>query len=266
MTDQILLDIRDNVAWITFNRPEARNALSIEMREAMVKMTGDLDADDSVRCVVLRGAGKSFLAGGDVKAMYDATQSMSAEERQKQRMVSMHVTDYRIQALRRMRKPVIASVHGACAGGGLSLVGAADLAIAAEGTVFTFAFSKIGISPDGGSSYFLPRMMGMKKAFELAFLCDRFDAETAKEIGLVNWVVPADELAAETEKLAKRLASGATLALGRTKALFNASLNNTIEQQMALETQYLAESMATEDHVEGVTAFVEKRPANFKGR
>ncbi|MCG8546796.1 MAG: enoyl-CoA hydratase [Alphaproteobacteria bacterium] len=266
MTDQILVDISDNVAWITFNRPEARNALSLEMRESLVGILHDLETDESVRCVVMRGAGKSFLAGGDVKTMYEATQTLTPEERFKRRVHSMHVTDYRIQALRRMPKPVLASVHGACAGGGMSLVGAADLAIAAEDTVFTFAFSKIGISPDGGSSYFLPRMMGMKKAFELAFMSDRFDAETAREIGLVNWVVPADQLEAETAKIAKRLASGATKAFGNTKALFNASLNNTIEQQLALETRSLAECMATEDHAEGVTAFVEKRPAVFKGR
>lgn len=266
MTDKILVDISDNIAWITFNRPEARNALDLEMREAFVGILADLEQDESVRCLVLRGAGKSFLAGGDVKTMYEATQSMTAEERYTQRLHSMHVTDYRIQALRRMPKPVLASVHGACAGGGLSLVGACDLAIAAEGTKFTFAFSKIGISPDGGSSFFLPRMMGMKKAFELAFLSDLFEADTAREIGLVNWVVPQDKLAVETEKIAKRLASSATKALGNTKALLNASLNNTIEQQMALETRSLAECMMSEDHVEGVTAFVEKRKAVFKGR
>jgi 2-(1,2-epoxy-1,2-dihydrophenyl)acetyl-CoA isomerase len=266
MTDQILLDIRDNVAWITFNRPEARNALNAEMRDALVGIVADLEVDDSVRCVVMRGAGKSFVAGGDVKAMHEATRTMDAEERYKRRLHSMHNTDYRIQALRRMPKPVIASVHGSCAGGGMSLVGASDLAIAAEGTIFTFAFSRIGISPDGGSSYFLPRMMGMKKAFELAYLSERFGAETAREIGLVNWVVPADQLEAETENLAARLAGGATQAFGRTKALFNASLNNTIEQQMKMETRCLAESMMTEDHVEGVTAFVEKRNPVFKGR
>lgn len=266
MTDKILVDISDNIAWITFNRPEARNALDLEMREAFVGILADLEQDDSVRCLVIRGAGKSFLAGGDVKTMYEATQSMTAEERYKQRLHSMHVTDYRIQTLRRMPKPVLASVHGACAGGGLSLVGACDLAIAAEGTKFTFAFSKIGVSPDGGSSFFLPRLMGMKKAFELAFLSDLFDADTAQEIGLVNWVVPQDKLAEETERIAKRLASSATKALGNTKALLNASLTNTIEQQMTLETRSLAECMMSDDHVEGVTAFVEKRKAVFKGR
>jgi len=266
MTDKILVDISDNIAWITFNRPEARNALDLEMREAFVGILADLEQDDAVRCLVLRGAGKSFLAGGDVKTMYEATQSMTAEERYKQRLHSMHVTDYRIQTLRRMPKPVLASVHGACAGGGLSLLGACDLAIAAEGTKFTFAFSKIGVSPDGGSSFFLPRMMGMKKAFELAFLSDLFDVDTAQEIGLVNWVVPQEKLAEETEKIAKRLANSATKALGNTKALLNASLNNTIEQQMALETRSLAECMMSEDHVEGVTAFVEKRKAVFKGK
>lgn len=266
MTDHVLVDIRDNVAWVTFNRPEARNAISMEMREALVRHFADFELDPSVRCVVMRGAGEIFLAGGDVKAMHQVNRTMTPEERYKLRLHGMHYTDYRIEALRRMRKPVIASVHGACAGAGMSLVGAADLAIAAEGTRFTFAFSKIGLSPDGGSSYFLPRMMGMKKAFELAFLSELFDAETAKEIGLINWVVPADKLAEETEKLALRLANSATKALGNIKELFNKSLDNTLEQQLRAETKSFAECVTTEDHVEGVNAFVEKRKATFKGR
>lgn len=266
MTDHVLLDIRDNVAWVTFNRPEARNAISMEMRESLVGIFADLERDPSVRCVVMRGAGEAFLAGGDVKAMYEVNRSNTPEERYKKRIHGMHFTDYRIEALRRMPKPVIASVHGACAGAGVSLVGASDLAIAAEGTRFTVAFSKIGLSPDGGSSYFLPRMMGMKHALELTLLSDMFDAAKAKELGLINWVVPADKLAEETEKLARRLASGATKAYGNIKRLFNASLNNTLEQQLRAETQSFAECSMTEDHVEGVAAFVEKRKPTFKGR
>ena len=213
----------------------------------------------------MRGAGEIFLAGGDVKAMYEVNKTMSPEERHKLRLHGMHYTDYRIEALRRMRKPVIASVHGACAGAGVSLVGASDLAIAAEGTKFTFAFSKIGLSPDGGSSYFLPRMMGTKKAFELAFLSDLFDADTAEEIGLVNWVVPADKLAEETEKLALRLANSATKALGNIKQLFNASLNNTLEQQLRAETQSFAECVMTEDHDEGRQGLRREAPAKLQG-
>jgi 2-(1,2-epoxy-1,2-dihydrophenyl)acetyl-CoA isomerase len=266
MSERVLLDIRAHVAWVTFNRPEARNAIDMEMRQSLVKIFADLERDPEVRCVVMRGAGQSFLAGGDVKAMHEVNRTMTPEERYKSRIHGMHYTDYRIEAIRRMPKPVIASVHGACAGAGVSLVGASDLAIAAEGTKFTFAFSKIGLSPDGGSSYFLPRMMGMKKAFELAFLSELFDADTAKEIGLVNWVVPADKLGEETEKLALRLASSATKALGNIKRLFNASLNNTLEQQLRAETQSFSERVMTEDHVEGVNAFVEKRKATFKGR
>lgn len=266
MTEKLLVDIRDGVAWITLNRPDSLNALDPEMREAFPRVLVELEKDDAVRCVVLRGAGRAFLAGGDVKVMYEAIQTLSAEERYERRLHSMHVTDYRILALRRMPKPVIACVHGACAGAGVSLVGASDLAIAADDSVFSFAFSRIGLSPDGGSSYFLPRMMGMKKAFELAYLSDRFDAATAKEIGLVNFVVPADQLASETEKLAGRIASGATQAYAKIKKLFNASLHNSLEAQLRLETLYMAECTTTEDHVEGVTAFVEKRKPVFKGR
>jgi len=266
MTDHVLVEHRDNVAWVTFNRPEARNAISMEMRLALMDIFADIEHDPSVRCVVLRGAGKAFLAGGDVKAMYEVNQKHSPEERRKLRMHGMHYTDYRIEALRRMPKPVIASVHGACAGAGISLIGASDLAIAAEGTKFTFAFSKIGLSPDGGSSYFLPRMLGMKKAFELAFLSDLFDSEAALEMGLVNWVVPEDKMAEETEKLAVRLASAPTKALGNIKRLLNESWHNSLTQQLRAETSSFAEMVMTEDHVEGVNAFVEKRKPAFKGR
>lgn len=266
MTDHVLVDHRDGVAWVTFNRPEARNALSMEMRLALQDIFADIERDPAVRCVVMRGAGKAFLAGGDVKAMYETNNTKSPEERYKARIHGMHYTDYRIQALRRMPKPVIASVHGACAGAGISLIGASDLAIAAEGTKFTFAFSKIGLSPDGGSSYFLPRMLGMKKAFELAFLSDLFDSEAALEMGLVNWVVPEDKLAEETEKLAVRLANSPTKALGNIKRLLNASLHNSLTDQLHAETKSFAECVMTEDHVEGVTAFVEKRKPVFKGR
>jgi 2-(1,2-epoxy-1,2-dihydrophenyl)acetyl-CoA isomerase len=266
MTDHVLVDHRDGVAWVTFNRPEARNAISMEMRLALQDIFADIERDPSVRCVVMRGAGKAFLAGGDVKAMYETNKTKTPEERYKARIHGMHYTDYRIEALRRMPKPVIASVHGACAGAGISLVGASDLAIAAEGTKFTFAFSKIGLSPDGGSSYFLPRMLGMKKAFELALLSELFDSRAALEMGLVNRVVPEDELAEETEKLAVKLANSPTKALGNIKRLLNQSLHNTLTEQLRAETMSFAECVMTEDHVEGVNAFVEKRKPVFKGR
>ncbi|MEQ9124414.1 MAG: enoyl-CoA hydratase-related protein, partial [Alphaproteobacteria bacterium] len=161
---------------------------------------------------------------------------------------------------------VIASVQGAAAGFGLSLVAATDLAIAADDAVFTLAYCHIGASPDGGASYFLGRTLGMKQQMELAFLGDRFGAEKAKELGIVNWVVPKADLAAETAKLARRLAHGPTRAYANAKALFNQSNHLTMESQLQMEAERIADSMSTDDHAEGVSAFLEKRKPNFVGR
>jgi 2-(1,2-epoxy-1,2-dihydrophenyl)acetyl-CoA isomerase len=163
-----------------------------------------------------------------------------------------------------MGKPVLASVHGAVAGAGFSLMCAADLAIAAADTRFTLAYSNIGASPDGGSTYFLPRLVGYKKAMQLALLPDRFDAETANRLGLVNWVVAEDKLIEETARIARRLADGPTGAYAEAKRLINQSLD-PLNAQMEEELQAFARCARGADLKEGVTAFVEKRKPIFKG-
>jgi 2-(1,2-epoxy-1,2-dihydrophenyl)acetyl-CoA isomerase len=171
-----------------------------------------------------------------------------------------------IQALRRMDKPVLAAVHGAVAGAGMSLMLAADLAIASDDTKFTLAYARIGASPDGGSTFLLPRLVGYRKAMELALLPDRFDAEQARSLGLVNWVVPADRLAPESMAIAQRLAAGPTRAYGEAKRLFNQSLANSMESQMEDELQAFARCARSADLAEGVTSFVEKRDPIFSGK
>jgi 2-(1,2-epoxy-1,2-dihydrophenyl)acetyl-CoA isomerase len=171
-----------------------------------------------------------------------------------------------IIALRDAAKPVIASVHGAVAGAGVSLLAAADLAIAAADTQFTLAYSKIATSPDGGSTYFLPRILGTRKALELMMLSDTFDAAAALEFGLVNWVVPAPALAAETAKIVRRLVNGPTVAYGETKALVNRTFDRALDAQLHAEAQAFARCARTADLAEGVTAFVQKRKPEFKGR
>jgi 2-(1,2-epoxy-1,2-dihydrophenyl)acetyl-CoA isomerase len=171
-----------------------------------------------------------------------------------------------IIALRAAAKPVLASVHGAVAGAGVSLLAAADLAIAAAGAKFTLAYSKIATSPDGGSTYFLPRILGVRKALELMMLSETFDAATALDLGLVNRVVPDDELAAATDTLARRLAAGPTLAYGETKALVNRTFEQSLSSQLEAEAQAFARCAATADLAEGVTAFVQKRKPAFKGK
>lgn len=171
-----------------------------------------------------------------------------------------------VAALRRMDKPVVAAVQGATAGFGVSLTLAADLAIAADDAVLTLAYCHIGASPDGGSTFHLPRAVGMKRAMEIALLGERFGAEDAVRMGLVNRVVPAAELAAEAARLAGRLAQGPTAAYARTKRLLNTSLDNSLAAQLAAESESFAASTMTEDFREGVTAFLEKRPPAFQGR
>lgn len=171
-----------------------------------------------------------------------------------------------ILALRRAPKPVLASVHGAVAGAGVSLMAAADLAIAAEGTKFALAYSRIGTSPDGGATYFLPRLIGVRKALELMLLADPIDAQAALRLGIVNWVTGAERLASETESIARRLAQGATLAFAETKRLVNQCHDQTLAAQLNAEVEAFARCAATRDFAEGVAAFVEKRKPNFKGQ
>ena len=264
MTDHITLDITDGIAFITLNRPEARNALSLEMREGLGQFAAQVEFDDAVRCVVLRGAGGHFMAGGDIKRFKDM-QSSPPAQRNAEVLNGLHSLHFAIYRLRSMKKPVLASVQGAAAGAGVSLLAACDLAIAGDDAYFTLAYAHIGLSPDGSSTYFLPRMLGLRKAMELALLAERFDAAEAREMGLVNRVVPAAELEVETLKLANRLANGPTFAFGRAKALMQASLENTLERQLELEGRSLAECMGTADHAEGVDAFLEKRAPVFQG-
>jgi 2-(1,2-epoxy-1,2-dihydrophenyl)acetyl-CoA isomerase len=265
MTEAVFLQVTDGVATVTLNRPEALNALSDDMIGALVAVMTRLEADEATRCVVVRGAGDHFMAGGDIKGFHGRLAETPAE-RSAHFRAKIHKLHPAIVSMRRMPKPVVASLQGAAAGFGLSLALATDLAIASEDAYFTLAYCLIGTSPDGGSSYHLPRIVGLRKAMEIALLGERFNAETARRLGLVNWVVPAADLEAETAKLAARLAGGPGHALGQTKALLNASFDNGLEAQLALEAESFAGCAATEDFAEGVSAFIEKRPATFQGK
>jgi len=265
-TDKVSVEIDgDGIAWVTLNEPAVRNALSPELRAQFCEKIPPLEFNRDVRCVVIQGAGDHFMAGGDIRIMRERLQ-MDPAERAERIIGGLHTMHHAIFAIRRMPKPVIASVQGAAAGFGLSLVAATDLAIAADDAVFTLAYCHIGASPDGGASYFLGRTLGMKQQMELAFLGDRFGADKAKELGIINWVTPKADLKAETEKLARRLAHGPTRAYANAKALFNASNHFTMETQLQMEAEKIADSMASEDHAEGVAAFLDKRKPNFVGR
>ena len=264
MSEPVIVRVEDGIAHVTLNEPEVRNALTPAMRAAFIEAIHRIEFDEGIRCVVLRGAGDHFMAGGDIRTMRKRIEMDKPELRRTvlEGVTAIHMP---IMAIRRMRKPVIASIQGAVAGFGIGLVGACDLAIAADDAFFTLAYCHIGASPDGGSSYFVARNLGLKQQMELALLGERFGAEKAKEMGLINWVVPRAQLEAETAKLAGRLASGPTVAYANAKTLFNEAHANSIEQQLQREGELIADSMCTEDHAEGVRAFLEKRKPVFRG-
>ncbi len=259
MSEAVKLSVEGGIATIALNRPHVMNAMDGEMMRQLRPVTEAVEKDAAVRAVVLRGEGAAFMAGGDVAIFHQHLAELP------ELIVTwgreMHAA---FLALRRMGKPVLASVHGAVAGAGFSLMCAADLAIAAVDTRFTLAYANIGASPDGGSTFFLPRLVGYKKTMEMIMLPDRFDAETALLHGLVNWVVPNEKLPAETMRIAQRLAAGPTRAYAEAKRLVNQSLD-PLDAQMEEELQAFSRCARGADLKEGVTAFVEKRKPVFRG-
>jgi 2-(1,2-epoxy-1,2-dihydrophenyl)acetyl-CoA isomerase len=262
---QIVVQRRDAVFEITLNRPEILNAVNRETIAALAAAVAEAGDDRPSRAVLLRGAGMHFCAGGDI-TMFAELIRLTPAERQKALYGIVDTLHPMLVRMRHMPKPIIAAVQGAAAGFGLSLVLAADLALAAEDAVFTSGYIHLGTSPDGGMTATLPRIVGLKQAAELMLLGDRFDARRALELGLVNWVVPAEKLATEAAALAARLAAGPTQAYGRTKALLQATLGDGFDAQLRRETESFAACAASEDFAEGVRAFLEKRAPVFTGR
>jgi len=261
----VLVAREGGVATLTLNRPQALNALDHALTLALRESVLAAEHDPAVRCLVLRG-GEHFMAGGDLKWFSTLVEGRSSEQNRVQFEALIHEVHTVILALRRMPKPVLASVRGAVAGFGMSLMMACDLALAADSAYFTLAYTLIGASPDGGSTFSLPRIVGQKKAMEIALLGERFDAATAERLGLVNRVVPVGSLEIETTKLAARLAAGPTAVYARTKALLNGSLNASLESQLQREAEAFAQSASEPDFREGLAAFIGKRKPRFTGR
>jgi 2-(1,2-epoxy-1,2-dihydrophenyl)acetyl-CoA isomerase len=261
----VIVERREGVFGITLNRPEVLNAVNREAIAELAAAAAEAAEDRTARAVLLQGTGTHFCAGGDI-TMFAELIRLSPAERQKALYRIVDTLHPLLIRLRHMPKPVVAAVQGAAAGFGLSLVLAADLALAAEDAVFTSGYIHLGTSPDGGMTATLSRAVGLKHAAELMLLGDRFDAGRALELGLVNRVVSADALAAEAAMLAARLAAGPTHAYGRTKALLQATLGDAFDAQLRRETDSFAICAATEDFAEGVRAFLEKRRPVFAGR
>jgi len=264
--DTVTVKVSDGVCWVRLNRPKSLNAINSELVAALAHITAALKDNTKVRAVVLQGEGDHFMAGGDIKK-FEAMLAETSNKAELQSQFSSLIDDVHevILNMRALDQPILASVKGAVAGAGVSMMLACDLVIAADDAFFTLAYCHLGVSPDGGSTYHLPRMVGLKRAFEIALLGDRFDANTAEHWGLINRVVPATDLANETLSLATRLANGPSHAHAHAKRLLNRSLHNSIETQLDDESVSFADCTTTNDFREGVSAFIGKRPPEFNG-
>ena len=254
--------LADNIARITINRPKSYNALDLESTREFCDITKRCSTDSSVRAVILTGAGnKAFCAGGDVASF--AKDPATVDELIREITGFLHTA---ISLLAEMNAPVIAAVNGVAAGAGLSLAACSDLAIASDNASFTSAYTLIGLTPDGSSTHYLPRLIGRRRAMELYLTNRSLSAQEALEWGLINRVVSQADLQNEVDQLAYQLAAGPTLAYGGVKRLLMTSLTDTLEAQMAREARQIAELSKSRDGLEGVKAFVEKRKAVFSGR
>lgn len=260
MSEKLLVSFENGVKRITFNNPARRNALDFDTLKLFAAAVERSFAEE-VKVVVLTGAGDSFCAGADLQALatndlanHDVTASLRAG------------VNPAVAALRHLPKPVIARVHGHAAGVGCNFALAADIIIASEQAFFGQVFSKIGLMPDGGGTYFLPRLVGYNKAFELMALGDPIAAQEALALGMINRVVPTDELDATVDRLAERLAQAPGLALAKIKAALNQSLQADLATMLDVEAINQAACFRSQDFQEGVAAFLEKRQANFVGK
>jgi 2-(1,2-epoxy-1,2-dihydrophenyl)acetyl-CoA isomerase len=252
----LLVETREGIVTVTLDRPQARNALDLVMRRELLDALDQIDADPSARVVILTGAGGHFCAGGDVKTMQPG--SAVAEGRARVAALNRLVT-----RLVEFPRPVVAMVDGFAVGAGCNLALCCDLVIASDRAKFGEVFAKIGLVPDGGGSWLLPRMVGLARAKELIFTADIIDAAEAERIGLVNRVVPAAELASVTRALAARIAQGPPKALAMAKHMVNRAASTDLTAALDVEAFSQAIAITGDEHREGLAAFFEKRPAKF---
>ena len=258
--DSILLKIENSIAHITLNRPEVFNSFNREMALKLQDTLDTCEKDNRVRAIVLTGNGKAFCAGQDLKEVTSPDLNPGFKK-----ILEEHYNPI-ITRIRNIEKPILAAVNGVAAGAGANIALACDVVVANEKISFIQAFSLIGLIPDSGGTFFLPRLIGFQKASALAMLGDKISAEEAEQLGMIYKVFNKDSFEKEVQNLALKLAKMPTKALGLIKKSLNQSLSNNLESQLALESKYQIEAAGTEDYAEGVLAFIEKRKPDFKGK
>ena len=254
----VLLERQGTIATLRFNRPEALNAIDVSMAEAFLAAVQAIAADPGVRAVVLRGNGKGFMAGGDLATLRANPVQGAAD--------LLAPLNAAVALLGQINAPVIAQVHGVAAGAGLSLMLQADFVLAAEGARLNLAYINLGTSCDVGASWALPRLVGLRRALEIALLGEALSASEAERLGLINRVLPAADLDAAVQQLAQRLAAGPTVAYGHMRRLMRASFDHDLPTQLQAEAAAFAQCGHTADLPEGIEAFFAKRAPAFQGR
>ena len=260
----IILEKKDHIATLTLNRPEKMNAMTLETREEVVAALTEVGEDDDIRVLILTGAGdRAFCAGVDVSVM---SSRIAGQEEEVNRQKITQRMGHQVALFRKLRVPTIAAINGVAAGMGVSFIAACDIRIASDKARFTCAWINRGLVPDGASTFLLPQIVGIEKALELFYTGDIIDAQEALRIGLVGRVVPHDDLMRTARELAEKIAAGPPIPLELAKYGVYKGLESDIEGALDYENYAIKVCTSTEDYKEGVTAFMEKRKAEFKGR
>jgi 2-(1,2-epoxy-1,2-dihydrophenyl)acetyl-CoA isomerase len=257
--NSILIKIEHKVAYITLNRPEVFNSFNREMAFLLQDTLDACENNKEVRAIVLSGNGKAFCAGQDLKEVTDPALNPGFKK-----ILEEHYNPI-ITRIRSIKKPIIGAINGVAAGAGANIALACDVVVAHEKVSFIQAFSLIGLVPDSAGTFFLPRLIGFQKALALAMLGDKISAEEAERLGMIYKVIPSENFEETVHQLSIKMANMPTKALGMIKELYNTSMTNTLEDQLALESKLQIEAAQTNDYAEGVAAFIEKRKPEFKG-
>lgn len=254
----VLTEDQNGVRYIKFNRPDKLNSFNKEMAQEVQRLLISSDEDKSIRCIVITGVGRAFCAGQDLE------EAISEDGPELKSIVEEHYNPI-IKLIRGIEKPILAMVNGVAAGAGANIALACDIVFAAKSSKFIQAFSSIGLIPDSGGTYFLPRLIGMGRASALAFLAERIKAEEAEKMGMIWKAVDDEDLEMEVHNVADHLAGLPTYGIGLTKRAFNEAWNNSLDNQLDLERDLQAMAGLSYDYQEGVNAFLEKRKPKFKG-